>query len=270
MPETHKKDPQTATKRKLTINSPKVEQEQTKDTVQQLTRTVPIKNQQLLLTVKLASREISISLEASHILKYLLVNKSGRVGLPAIEEQAQILDQENGCGQDIVRLVLPKVGSKIRAYFKSLKRGQIIQQLIHDVQHTSVNVNGLNDPNKRNTIFTNFKNSGDDVFFLQDLRADSKNKPDKWLQKWDGPSYAAGKDKSSSIAILFMKNTQFEVNKISEDENGRFLLVNGTKDDKNVTLCNIYAPSGPQKLKERKLFFENLKDSISDFQPDNS
>ena len=39
---------------------------------------------------------------------------------------------------------------------------------------------------------------------------------------------------------------------------------------KNVTLCNIYAPSGPQKLKERKLFFENLKDSISDFQPKNS
>ena len=67
-----------------------------------------------------------------------------------------------------------------------------------------------------------------------------------------------------------MKNTQFEVNKISEDENGRFLLVNGTKDDKNVTLCNIYAPSGPQKFKERKQFFENLKDSISEFQPVNS
>ena len=135
---------------------------------------------------------------------------------------------------------------------------------------SSVNVNGLNDPNKRNTIFTHFKNSGDDIFFLQDLRADSKNKLDKWLQKWDVPSYSAGKDKSSSIAILFMKNTQFEVNKISEDENGRFLLVNGTKDDKNVTLCNIYAPSGPQNFKERKLFFENLKDSISEFQSDNS
>ena len=48
------------------------------------------------------------------------------------------------------------------------------------------------------------------------------------------------------------------------------MLVNGTKDDRNVTLCNIYAPSGPQKFKERKLFFENLKDSISEFQPANS
>ena len=135
---------------------------------------------------------------------------------------------------------------------------------------SSINVNGLNDPNKRNTIFNHFKNCGDDIFFLQDLRADSKNKLDKWLQKWEGPSHSTGKDKSSSIAILFMKNTNFEVNKISENENGRFLLVNGTKDDKNVTLCNINAPSGPQKLKELKLFFENLKDSISEFQPDNS
>ena len=94
---------------------------------------------------------------------------------------------------------------------------------------SSVKVNGLNNPKKRNTIFTHFKNSGDGIFFLQDLRADSKNELDKWLQKWDGPSYSAGNDKSSSIAILFIKNTQFEVHKISDDKNGRFLLVNGTK-----------------------------------------
>ena len=86
-------------------------------------------------TTRMKMMKVSISLEASHILKYLLVNKAGRVGLPAIEEQAQILDQENGRSQDIERLVLPKVGSKIPAYFKSLKRGQIIQQLIHDVRH---------------------------------------------------------------------------------------------------------------------------------------
>ena len=132
--ETHKKDPQTATKRKITTNSPKVEQKKTKDTTAD-TKDSTTKDSTVVITVKLAFREISISLEASHILKYLLVNNSGRAEFPAIEEQAQILDQENGRGQDIERLVLPKVGSKIRAYFKSLKRGQIIQQLIHDVRH---------------------------------------------------------------------------------------------------------------------------------------
>ena len=48
------------------------------------------------------------------------------------------------------------------------------------------------------------------------------------------------------------------------------MLINGTKDNRSVTLRNIYGPSGPQKFKERKLFFENLKDSNSEFQPANS
>ena len=120
---------------------------------------------------------------------------------------------KQGRGPDTENRVRPKAGGKIHASFNLLKRGQKHEQLIHGVRHILANVNGLNDPNKRNTIFTHFKNSGDDIFFLQDLRADSENKLNKWLQKWEGPSYSAGKDKSSSIAILFMKNTQFEVNK---------------------------------------------------------
>ena len=37
-----------------------------------------------------------------------------------------------------------------------------------------------------------------------------------------------------------------------------------------MSLCNIYAPSGPQKYTERNLFFEKLKDSVSSFQSENS
>ena len=120
---------------------------------------------------------------------------------------------------------------------------------------SSINVNGLNDKNKRDTILTHSQNSSDDIFFLQDLKADSGNKINQWFQKWDCSSYSASQDNSSSIAILFKKNFDFQVNKISKDQKGRFLLVNGTKDDKEVTLCNIYAPSGPQTLKERRMFF---------------
>ena len=47
-------------------------------------------------------------------------------------------------------------------------------------------------------------------------------------------------------------------------------MVNGTNGDKNVTLCNIYAPSGPQNLRERKLFFGKLHESMSAFKPENS
>ena len=116
-------------------------------------------------------------------------------------------------------------------------------------------MNGLNEKNKRNTVLTHFSNSAEDICFLQDLKADSKNKIDKWLQKWDSPSYSACGDSSSSVAILFKKNLDFQVKNISQDQNGRYLLVNGTSSDKDVTLCNIYAPSGPQNLKARRKFF---------------
>ena len=123
---------------------------------------------------------------------------------------------------------------------------------------SSVNVNGLDDKNKRNTILTRFSNSADDIFFLQDLKADSKNKIDQWLQKWDGPSYSACRDSSSSVVMLFKKDLDFQAKNISEHQEGRYLLVNGTSSDRDVTLCNIYAPSGPQTLKERRLFWENF------------
>ena len=132
VPETRKKNPQTATKRKLTTNSPKVEQKKTEDTS---ATNKDSTSQEPTVVINGKACVQMISLEASHSLKYLLVNKSGRVGLPAIEEQAQKLGQDDGCGQDIARLVLSKVGGKICAYFTLLKRGQINPQLIHDVRH---------------------------------------------------------------------------------------------------------------------------------------
>ena len=135
---------------------------------------------------------------------------------------------------------------------------------------SSVNVNGLNDKNKRNTIFTHFSKFNDDICFLQDLKADSKNKIDQWLQKGDGPSYSACRDSSSSVVMLFKKNLDFQVKNISEDQDGRYLLVNGTSSEKDVTLCNIYAPSGPQNSKVSRQFFEKLHEAISAFKPEES
>ena len=109
-----------------------------------------------------------------------------------------------------------------------------------------VNVNGLNDKKKRNTVFTHFFKSNDDICFLQDLKVDSKNKIDQWLQKWDGPRCSACRDSSSSIVTLFKKNLDFQVKNICQDQDGRYLLVNGANganSEKDVTLCNIYAPS---------------------------
>ena len=38
--------------------------------------------------------------------------------------------------------------------------------------------------------------------------------------------------------MLFKKNLDFQVKNISQDQDGRYLLINGTSSEKNVTLCN--------------------------------
>ena len=83
---------------------------------------------------------------------------------------------------------------------------------------SSANVNGLNEKNKRNTILTHFANSADDICFLQNLKADSKDKIDTWLGKWNGPSYSACRDSFSLVVMLFKKNSDFQVQNISANK----------------------------------------------------
>ena len=83
-------------------------------------------------------------------------------------------------------------------------------------------------------------------------------------------SFSTVKSGTSSVAILFSKDTAFQVTNALEDLEGRFLLLNGTTEDQNVSFRNVYAPSGYPKYKERSTFFNNLKTVISEFKPNNS
>lgn len=135
---------------------------------------------------------------------------------------------------------------------------------------SSVNVNGINDKNKRNTIFTHLQNSKSEIIFMQDLKARSKKESDKWFKKWQGQVYVTDSNDVTSTAILFAKNTDFQVNKSAKDPDGRYVLLNVEKGEDTLTLCNIYAPAGFAKYKERTNFFNNLKKTIEEFKTENS
>ena len=91
-----------------------------------------------------------------------------------------------------------------------------------------VNVNGLSDKSKRNTILNHLKNSNANVIFLQDLKAASKKSTSEWFRKWEEESFSTVKGGTSSVVILFSKEAAFQVTNTLEDPDGRFLLLNGT------------------------------------------
>lgn len=69
-------------------------------------------------------------------------------------------------------------------------------------------------------------------------------------------SYKRGRKRE--VAILISNSVNFEFVSEIKDKDGRFILVKGKLDHKEVTLFNIYAPPGSNKA-----FFKNIFDLIT-------
>lgn len=126
----------------------------------------------------------------------------------------------------------------------------------------SLNCNGLCDSNKRNCIFSLCNDRFYDIICLQetfwnDLFVE-RIKRDKTI--WDGDIfYSNSGNNRQGVAILVskkLKNIFLEV----ENDNGRFIHIKGTINDKLIDIYNIYAPNN---VNERYEFFLKCKQKIS-------
>ncbi|CAC5397720.1 unnamed protein product [Mytilus coruscus] len=126
----------------------------------------------------------------------------------------------------------------------------------------SLNCNGLCDSNKRNCIFSLCNDRYYDIICLQetfwnDLFVE-RIKRDKTI--WDGDVfYSNSGNNRQGVAILVskkLKNIFLEV----ENDNGRFIHIKGTINDKLIDIYNIYAPNN---VNERYEFFLKCKQKIS-------
>lgn len=126
----------------------------------------------------------------------------------------------------------------------------------------SLNCNGLCDSNKRNCIFSLCNERFYDIICLQetfwnDLFVE-RIKRDKTI--WDGDIfYSNSGNNRQGVAILVskkLKNIFLEV----ENDNGRFIHIKGTINDKLIDIYNIYAPNN---VNERYEFFLKCKQKIS-------
>ena len=117
----------------------------------------------------------------------------------------------------------------------------------------SLNVDGINDDNKRHTLFTTLKNTNLDIVFLQETHIQFKDiitVKKQWHNTsiWNpAPSARAG-----GTAILFLKD--LNITETYTDETGRLTTVTVKIYDDTVQLINIYGPTTPG---EREDFFED-------------
>lgn len=125
----------------------------------------------------------------------------------------------------------------------------------------SVNVRGLNTPEKRKKIYSWLKESNTDIVLLQETHYIEKNE-NLYNYNWKGDSFHAFSDSafSKGVSVLFNDKIKTNIMNVRKSIDGRRILINIEIDSKIFTLVNIYAPNDANKRCE---FFKKLKVFIS-------
>ena len=72
------------------------------------------------------------------------------------------------------------------------------------------------------------------------------------IKGWKKILHANGKDKKAWVAVLISKKIDFKTKAIVTDKEGHYLMIEGTIQQENIILVNIYAPNtgAPKYVKQ--------------------
>ena len=111
----------------------------------------------------------------------------------------------------------------------------------------SLNVRGLRNRLKRNSIFSFLKDKNCQFYFLQEIYSvpDDEN---TWSSEWGGDIFFShGSTHSRGVCILINPSFSYTVESLNRDQNGRIISINLSSGSANISLCNIYAPNDLQQ-----------------------
>ncbi len=127
----------------------------------------------------------------------------------------------------------------------------------------SINVQGLNNPDKRSNIFAWLTRQKAKIVFVQETFC-TENYSKYENQGWKGKIYHnfSKSTHSKGVAIMIHESLNFEIENIRKRDDSRAILINGKIDGCNISLCNVYAPN---KTNERIDFFKKIRSWIAKY-----
>lgn len=104
-------------------------------------------------------------------------------------------------------------------------------------------VKGLGNVIKRGKVFRHLKSLSADVIFLQETHVRATEQR-KLRCSWISQVYqSAFTSHARGVAILFKKSVPFQLDLLTTDPNGRYIIVSGTINSFPLTFLNIYSPN---------------------------
>ena len=72
------------------------------------------------------------------------------------------------------------------------------------------------------------------------------------VRGWENIFHANGKHKKAGAAILISDKTDLKIKKIIRDKEWHYIMINGSIEEEDITILNIYAPNigAPQYIRQ--------------------
>ena len=118
----------------------------------------------------------------------------------------------------------------------------------------TLNINGLQNDNKRIEIFQQLQNKKIDIVFLQEIHTTPETSK-KWEKDWKEKFFWHSGPKPKVSGVLFKENFNFEIINFETDSDGRIIKCILKIEKQLFQLINIYAPTNP---KNKKMFYNEL------------
>ena len=127
---------------------------------------------------------------------------------------------------------------------------------------STVNANGLQQPEKISKIVSWSNQQKNDILFIQETHFTNKMKFTLDKEFGENLFRSDGTSNSRGVAIWIKDKTRFKYIDEHKDLEGRVIMINIEIDENIYTLVNIYAPN---RLRERNSFFKTIKVFINKY-----
>ena len=117
---------------------------------------------------------------------------------------------------------------------------------------TTLNMNGLNTPNKRHRLAEWIQKQDPYICCLQETRIRPRDTYRLRLTGWKKIFHANGRQKKAGVAVHISDKIDFKIKNVTRDKEEHYIMIKGSIQEEDITIINIYAPNigAPQYLRE--------------------
>ena len=107
----------------------------------------------------------------------------------------------------------------------------------------TLNVNGLNAPTERHRLAEWIQKQDPYICCLQKTHFRPKDTQRLKVRGWKYIFHANGKEKKPGVVILISDKIDLNIKTITRDKEGHYIMINGSIQEEDITIVNIYAPT---------------------------